>query len=360
MVLPAPAAVRPISVLIVDDSAFMRRAIEKLLAQQPGIAVAGSACNGIEAVQRTLELRPDVITMDVEMPGLDGVGAVREIMQSLPTPIVMLSTRTTEGAETTLHALDAGAVDFIAKPGPLSEDLAGLGDRLGQAIRAASHARVQRRHSAPPQPLRASNLRPPALPNGLPAARVIIIGASTGGPPALAEVITHLPAGLASAVLIVQHLPVGFTGALARRLDTLSFLAVSEASEGDVVSPGRVLVAPGGFHMVVGDDRRVHLNESPSVHGVRPSVDVTLDSVTAVYGRNAAAAILTGMGRDGAEAAARLAEAGGHVFIQDEATCLIYGMPRVTKELTRRAVEAPLDQIAGLLARAFPERSTPR
>jgi two-component system chemotaxis response regulator CheB len=350
------AAVSPlprseIRVLIVDDSPFMRRSLERLLARMAGVTVVGGAADGIEALKLALELRPDVITMDVEMPRMDGVTAVSEIMRTVPTPIVMVSTLTAAGTDTTLRALEAGAVEVIAKPSGLSHELANVGEKLAEAVTRASFAHVHRRrplsltprHAGPPGGSTISNI---------PSAQVVVIGSSTGGPPALTEVVPHLPQDLNAGVLVVQHMPAGFTKALARRLDSLSPLEVVEASEGDVVCAGRVLVAPGDFHMRVGSDRRVRLDQSPSLHGVRPSVDITLDSVTEVYGRHASVAILTGMGRDGADGAARLEQAGGRVFTQDEATCVVYGMPRVTKERTQHAMEAPIDKVAQLLTAA--------
>ena len=340
-----------IRVLVVDDSPFMRRAIERLLSANPRVEIVGSAADGVDGVRLALSLRPDVITMDVEMPRMDGVTAVTEIMQAVPTPIVMVSTLTTAGADTALRALEAGAVECVAKPSGLSHELANVGELLTQAVTRASVARVQRRR---PHPIAA--LRPPAAAStggpcsNIPSVGVVVIGSSTGGPPALTEVVSHLPAKLAVGVLVVQHMPAGFTAALARRLDSLSPLNVSEAVEGDVVSAGRVLVAPGDFHMRVGRDRHVHLDQAPSVHGVRPSVDITLNSVADVYGRHAAVAILTGMGADGADGAARIEEAGGRVVVQDEASCVVYGMPRVAKERTRAAVQAPLTQVAAHLA----------
>lgn len=341
-----------IRVLIVDDSPFMRRSLERLLARMAGVTVVGGAADGIEAVKLALELRPDVITMDVEMPRMDGVTAVSEIMQTVPTPIVMVSTLTAAGTDTTMRALEAGAVEVIAKPSGLSHELANVGEKLAEAVTRASFASVQRRR---PLALAPRHLVAPGSGttiSNMPSAQVVVIGSSTGGPPALTEVIPHLPQDLNAGVLVVQHMPAGFTKALARRLDSLSPLEVAEASEGDAVCAGRVLVAPGDFHMRVGSDRRVHLDQSPSLHGVRPSVDVTLDSVTGVYGRHASVAILTGMGRDGADGAARLEQAGGRVFTQNEATCVVYGMPRVTKERTQHAMEAPIDRVAALLTAA--------
>jgi len=345
-------------VLIVDDSAFMRRALEKLLSSVPGVTVVGTAGDGLEGVKRALELRPDVITMDVEMPRLDGVSAVNEIMRAVPTPIVMVSTLTHEGTATAIRALEAGAVDCVGKPSGLSTDLANVGERLYEAVTRASVARLRRRGTPVlnirPMPAAAASQSGTSMIGRLPAHNLLVVGSSTGGPPALTEVIPHLPADLPAAVLVVQHMPAGFTNALARRLDTLSPLAVSEAIEGELLVNGRVYVAPGDFHLVLTREKRIHLDQGPSLHGVRPSVDITLDSVAEVYGRSANLAILTGMGKDGADGAAKLEAAGGKVFVQDEATCVVYGMPRVAMERTRNATQLPLEEIAGALAASIP------
>jgi two-component system chemotaxis response regulator CheB len=356
--LPAPSPGRQIRVLVVDDSAFMRRAIERLVAQDPRITVIGSAADGMEAVKRALELRPDVITMDVEMPRMDGVTAVAEIMQSIPTPIVMVSTLTSEGTATAIRALEAGAVECIGKPSGLSADLVNVGEKLIEAIERASVARVHRhrpgavtlRPATPPTPA-----RPPILTGGrLPAHNLLVIGSSTGGPPALTRVVPHLPGDLMAAVIVVQHMPAGFTAALARRLDSLAPLTVAEAVEGEPIINGRVYLAPGDYHLTVTRDKRIHLDQSPTVHGVRPSVDITLFSVAEVFGRAASVAILTGMGKDGADGAARLEAAGGKVIAQDEATCVVYGMPRVTMERVRQAIQVPLDDVAAALVNTLP------
>ena len=357
MAFPAPSPGRTIRVLIVDDSAFMRRAVERLLMAQPGITVVGTAADGLEGVQRALELRPDVITMDVEMPRLDGVSAVGEIMQAVPTPIVMVSTLTHDGTATAIRALEAGAVECVGKPSGLSTDLANVGEKLHEAVVRASLTRLQRRRPGlvSGRPMVVLPAAPgPSATARIPAHNLLVIGSSTGGPPALTEVVPHLPGDLPAGVVVVQHMPSGFTNALARRLDSLSPLSVSEAQEGEPIVNGHVYVAPGDFHLVVTREKRIHLDHGPSLHGVRPSVDITLDSVTAVYGRSANVAILTGMGKDGAEGAAKLEAAGGRVFVQDEATSVVYGMPRVALERTSHATQLPLDQIAAALATSLP------
>jgi two-component system chemotaxis response regulator CheB len=188
----------------------------------------------------------------------------------------------------------------------------------------------------------------------LPAHNLLVVGSSTGGPPALTEVIPHFPADLPSAVIVVQHMPPGFTGALARRLDSLSPLSVSEAVDGEPIVNSHVYIAPGDYHLTVTREKRIHLDQSPPVHGVRPSVDITLFSVAEVFGRAASVAILTGMGKDGADGAARLEAAGGKVIAQDEATCVVYGMPRVTMERARNTTQVPLDQVACALLNTLP------
>ena len=351
MALPAAAPRHAVRVLVVDDSTFMRRAIERLLAQVPGIDVIGTASNGLEAVQRALELRPDVITMDVEMPKMDGVSAVIEIMRTVPTPIVMLSTVTLQGAETTIRALEAGAVDCIAKPTGLSQDLVNVGEQLAQAVLRAQNARMHRRSAITP-PLRLVTDRPAG--GQQVANHVVVIASSTGGPPALTEVSPHLNASLRAAVLVVQHMPPGFTAALARRLDTLSALEVREAVNGDRLFNGRVLVAPGDFHMTVAADRTIRLDQNPPMHGVRPAADITLQSVEGVFGKATTVAILTGMGKDGAEGSRRIEQCGGKVIVQDEMSCVVYGMPKAARDRTEHPQEARLDKIAEAIGHAVP------
>jgi two-component system, chemotaxis family, protein-glutamate methylesterase/glutaminase len=351
---PLREAGREVRVLIVDDSVFMRRALERQLNNVRGVEVVGTANDGVDGVKRVLELRPDVVTMDVEMPRMDGVSAVAEIMQTLPTPVVMVSTLTREGADVTLRALEAGAVDYVAKPSGLSKDMPDLGAQLGKAVLNATHARVKRR---PPRTKPEPSVRKPVAKglggDGQTSTHVVVIGSSTGGPPALTEVVPGLPADLGAGVVIVQHMPAGFTGALARRLNTLSALEVREAEPGDLMRDGVALIAPGDYHLTLRRGGRISLNQDPSRHGVRPSVDVTLESAERAYGRNTSVAILTGMGRDGASGAALIEKAGGEIVVQDEPSCVVYGMPRVTLEETQHAKEEPLERIATAITRGL-------
>ncbi len=352
MPTPATQPARPIRVLIADDSVFMRRSLQRLLERMPGIEIVGTAIDGAMAARYALELRPDVITMDVEMPRMDGVRAVHEIMRAVPTPIVMVSTLTTEGSNTTIAALEAGAVECVAKPSAIAGDLASVAEQLAQAIHRANGAVLRRRTGLAPVSARPVTLGGSSseATNGTP--RVVVIGSSTGGPPALTEVVPHLPGDLPAPVLVVQHMPAGFTKALARRLDGLSALHVKEAEDGDLILPGTAYVAPGHFHMHLTPERRIRLSEDPPLHGVRPSIDITLDSVVPVYGGNTQLTILTGMGRDGADGAASVEKAGGAVIVQDEASCVVYGMPKAARERTTHSTQLPLGDIAAAITQS--------
>ncbi|MBI3762772.1 MAG: chemotaxis response regulator protein-glutamate methylesterase [Chloroflexi bacterium] len=348
----------PIRVLVVDDSAYMRFTLSKYLSEAPGLAVAGTARDGAEALELILKLQPDVVTLDVEMPHMDGLTALREIMTSCPLPVVMLSSLTTEGASETVQALTWGAVDFVAKPSAKANVAVIMEEVVGK-VRAAAQARVSRvacrvsrvvtchsspvtRHSFTTRALRSGD-------------KVVVIGASTGGPRALYTVVPQLPKNLAAAVLIVQHMPVGFTRSLAERLNAVSPLAVKEAGPGDALEVGRALLAPGGFHMTVDADSRVALNQAPTVHGVRPAVDVTLTSVAQRLGARSVGVILTGMGRDGTDGAGLIHRAGGRVIAEDESTCVVWGMPRSVAEAGVADVIAPLAEIPAAIERMVKE-----
>jgi two-component system chemotaxis response regulator CheB len=341
-------AIRKIRVLIVDDSLFMRAAIARALAGGP-FEIVGQAKDGGDAIAQIQRLLPDVVTMDFNMPGMTGAEAVRQIMQLRPTPVVMFSAHTRQGAKETFDALAAGAVDFLTKPdGEVSVDLSKIADELVRKLVAAAQARP--RAARPPPALRSSSsssairllttaasvTSPGALP------RVCVIGISTGGPAALSEVIPELPPDLRVAIVIVQHMPAGFTGPLAERLDAASHVSVSEARTGDRPLPGTVLIAPGDRHLEFDDRGAVSLTDGPQVNGCRPAADVTMISAARVYGRRTLALVMTGMGKDGAEGALAIKRAHGKTLAQDQATSVIYGMPKA-------AVDAgAIDEVAAL------------
>ncbi len=347
-----------VRVLICDDSAVARQFIARACEMVPGIEIAGRAGTGEEAVRLARLLRPDVITMDVEMPGMGGIEAVRRIMAAVPTPILMVSSLTHEGSVVTLEALNAGALDFVPKPGPqedahrqaalVAEKILQLGERGKQALGLGqAKAREMRAEPAPPareEPVRPERpmARPPLRAGRMP---LVIIGASTGGPRALFTVVPHLPKDFPAAVLIVQHMPPGFTRSLAERLDDQGPLPVREAEEAEELRQGVVRVAPAGHHLVV-SGTQLKLTDTPTEHGVRPAVDVTLRTAAASYPGPIVAAILTGMGRDGTDGAGRVRQAGGRVIAESEATALIYGMPKSVVEAGAADCIADLGEVA--------------
>lgn len=339
---------KPIRLLVVDDSAFMRHTIIKQLEAEPLIQVVGTARDGVEAVEKAAELQPDCITLDVEMPQMDGLVALARIMRQSPTAVVMLSALTPEGAEVTIEALRLGAIDFVCKPsGTISLNLHEVREDLIRKIKTAVHSRLP--SSLPSvrgaaQPVGESK---PVRPAGSFPRQVVVIGSSTGGPRALHQLIPALPRDLPAAVLIVQHMPPGFTRSLAEGLDRGAQLSVAEASAGDRLETGLVLVAPGDHHMVITPEHKVRLdNQAPRLNGVRPSVDVTLSSVAQVFGSSAVGVILTGMGRDGTRGAMELRARGGRVVAEDEATCVVFGMPRSVIEEGAATAIVPLPQMA--------------
>jgi two-component system, chemotaxis family, protein-glutamate methylesterase/glutaminase len=347
---------KSLRVMVVDDSAFMRFSIIQQLNEDPEIQVVGSASNGNEALRLIPQLKPDVITLDVEMPHLDGLSTLREIMKNFPCPVVMVSSLTKEGASETIQALMLGAVDFIPKPNNRLDIHTAMGEIIAK-IKLAAKARVN--HSTSYQlniasTQTASQLKKTIRPYSK-LAPVILIGSSTGGPGALSEIIPMLPSSLPSPIVIVQHMPAGFTRSLSERLNSISPLRVKEAEPGDQLMVGQVLVAPGGFHMTLDENERVALNQKPTVHGVRPAVDVTFNSLNKHFGRNMIGVILTGMGSDGAISTSILHSAGGYVIAEHESTCVVWGMPRSVIEAGAASIVLPRPKIAKAIESAIRE-----
>jgi len=334
-----------VTVLVVDDSPTMRGVITAVLRRDPDIEVVGSAGDPLEAREAIKRLNPDVITLDVEMPNMNGIEFLEKIMRLRPTPVIMISTLTQAGADTTIEALALGAVDCVGKPGPgvtAAEAFGGLNEK----VKAAARSRLRPLGDAPRMAAANSDFRP----NG----HVAAIGSSTGGVEALLQVISAFPANCPPTV-ITQHMPATFTKSFAKRLDNASAATVAEAEDGAPLESGRVYVAPGGGrHMVVeksGGTMRVRLREGDTVNGHSPSVDVLFNSVVQAVGGRAVGAILTGMGRDGAKGLLAMREAGGRTFGQDEASCVVYGMPRAAFELGAVERQYPLSRMsANILA----------
>ena len=346
------ALARPVRVLVVDDSAYMRHIISRHINDTHDLTVAGAARDGQEALELIPTLNPDVVTLDVEMPRVDGLSALREIMARYPRPVVMFSSLTAAGAVETVRALTWGAVDFVSKPAVRANVGAVMDDAIAK-IRAAAQAQVRTVPLVNSSPIRREAQR---LRRGTRALRgmdkVVVIGASTGGPRALQTVLQDIPADLPAALLIVQHLPVGFTHSLAERLNTLSPLTIKEAEAGDCLRAGQGLLAPGGFHLTLSEQGRVELNQDLTRHGVRPAVDVTMQAVAQRYGRHAIGVVLTGMGHDGTSGAALIHNAGGRVIAEAESSCVVWGMPRSVIEAGAADVVTPLPEIAKEIERA--------
>lgn len=332
------------SVLVVDDSAFMRRLTSQIITDSGEFTVAGTARNGYDALKQIHALDPDIVTLDVDMPELDGLGALGYIMSETPRPVVMLSAGTTNGGHAaTLRALELGAVDFVLKPsGSISLDLQVISERLLEALRGAASANMTglRMLARPELDVGQGRIDPVAR-----ATRAVVIACSTGGPRALATIVPHLPRGLPAAVLVVQHMPAGFTKSLAQRLDTVSPIRIDEAEDGEPVVHGRVYFAPGGYHMMVrhdGTGPAIVLDKSPPVWSVRPAADMLFRSAAEVFGAATVAVVLTGMGRDGAEGTRAIRAAGGLAIVQDRDTATIFGMPHAALQ------HAGADRVAAL------------
>jgi two-component system, chemotaxis family, protein-glutamate methylesterase/glutaminase len=364
-----------VKVLVVDDSGFFRRRVSEILATDPNIKVVGTATNGREAIDQALALKPDVITMDYEMPMMDGITAVRNIMQRCPTPVLMFSSLTHEGARVTLDALDAGAVDFLPKN---FEDISRNPEKVKQLLCEKVHtiARTNRRSivappppAAPgpsansltkPAPARSAAPRTSAPTASAPASasvapkrkayKLVAIGTSTGGPVALQRVLTQLPAHFPAPLVLIQHMPAAFTKAFAERLDKLCQISVKEAADGDVLRPGLALLAPGGKQMMVDGRGVIRILPGDERLNYKPCVDITFGSVAKSYHDKVLAVVLTGMGADGREGARLLKQSGSQIWAQDEASCVIYGMPMAVVKANLADAVYPLEDIGRHLA----------
>ena len=341
-----PRAKKRVKVLIVDDSALVRDILAKGLAQDPGIEVVGTAPDPYAARDKIVQLKPDVLTLDVEMPRMDGVDFLRKLMPQYPIPVVMVSALTQKGKKITLDALEAGAVDFVAKPSTdVARGLSSMMMELLTKVKIASTANVSHWKSKRPEAPVKARAGSKALAES--SDKVIAIGASTGGTEAIRFIISQFPPNTPGTV-IVQHMPAGFTKAFAERLNTLAAMEVKEAEDGDRVMPGRVLLAPGGFHMTVvrsGGMYRVQIKDGEKVCGHIPSVEVMMNSVAEYVGSNAVGVMLTGMGRDGADAMLAMRKAGARNIAQDEATSVVFGMPKEAYERGGAERLAPLGSI---------------
>lgn len=366
-----------VKVLVVDDSGFFRRRVSEILSADPTIQVVGTATNGKEAIDQALALKPDVITMDYEMPMMDGITAVRHIMQRCPTPVLMFSSLTHEGARVTLDALDAGAVDYLPKN---FEDISRNPDKVKQLLcekvhtisrsnrRIGSYARTapvsapapastfaSQAQTRPAAPARAAAPTPAASQSPAPKRKpykLVAIGTSTGGPVALQRVLTQLPANFPAPIVLIQHMPAAFTKAFAERLDKLCRISVKEAEDGDMLRPGLALLAPGGKQMMIDGRGTVKILPGDERLNYKPCVDITFGSAAKSYGDKVLSVVLTGMGADGREGARLLKQGGSTVWAQDEASCVIYGMPMAIVKANLADAVYSLDEIGKHLVEA--------
>lgn len=332
-----------IRVLIVDDSAFVRQVLTELLSADPSISVVGAAPNPLIARDMIKALNPDVLTLDIEMPRMDGLSFLQKIMSLRPMPVLMISSLTQKGADTALRALELGAVDYVAKPTVgLATALTSLADEIVRKVKIAATARIR---SLPAE--QAPRARLPSAAAFSSSEKVIAVGASTGGVEALQEFLTAFPSD-APAILVTQHMPAAFTASFANRLDHCCAVSVRQAEDGERVLPGHVYIAPGGRHLELarnGANYMCRLHDQAPVSGHRPSVDVLFRSVASAAGANAVGIILTGMGRDGAAGLLDMRRAGASTIGQDEHTCVVYGMPKAANECGAVEIELPLNKI---------------
>jgi two-component system, chemotaxis family, protein-glutamate methylesterase/glutaminase len=335
----------PIHLLIVDDSLLMQKVLSDLLQADKQIVVVGTARDGEEALLKVASLHPDVVTMDIEMPKMNGLTAVRRIMESNPTPVVMISALTQREALLTLKALEFGAVDYVPKPsGQISLNMDSVREELITKVKTAASANLTSHKTT-------VNPEEEASPTAFNGDHIISIAASTGGPPAVTKVLSSLPVETPP-ILITQHMPKGITKLFADGLNERCKFTVKEAQEGDYIQERLALIAPGGFHMLVTKEHKIHLTTDPPVNYVRPAADVMMISMAEVYQAKNVGVVLTGMGSDGAKGIKAIKERGGYTIAQDEATSVVYGMPNVAFQTGCVDKVAPLDQISRAIIKA--------
>ena len=352
---------KKINVLVVDDSAVVRQVVTEVLGEDPGINVIGAAADPLFALEKMKRQWPDVIVLDVEMPRMDGITFLKKIMAEHPTPVVICSTITREGAATTIQAFEAGAVAVVPKPdiGSRRQQMEDAASDLIHAVKSAVHANVKRLGASPPATIQTtSKLSADAVLSAGHAMaqtteRIVAIGTSTGGTQALEVVLTALPR-VCPGIVIVQHMPEKFTGAFADRLNSISRIEVREAKNGDRVVPGTALIAPGGRHMLLkrsGAQYHVEVIDGPLVNRHRPSVDVLFRSVAKFAGKNALGIIMTGMGDDGARGLKEMLDVGAKTIAQDEDSCVVFGMPKEAIKLGAAEIVLPLREISGSIVK---------
>ena len=353
-----------IRVVVADDSPFIRRLVASYLTPALGFDVVGQAGDGIEAVDAVHRLQPDVLTLDLEMPEMDGLEALRTIMQTRPTPVVAISGVSGKGATRTLQALDVGAVDFILKFSPgVVVDPQTLANEIVAKVRLAAGIQVVRLLGRTRDTIaNKAAAAPPAEDSGRPSAGLlpglIVIGASTGGPMALRQLLGELPASFRAPVVVVQHIPAFFTSVLAAQLNRYCQLPVREAEEGEILAPGVVYVAPGGYHFLLETGLRIHLQKGQETPGQHcPSIDVTMESAARLLGARIAGVLLSGMGADGAAGLLTIRRLGGRTFAQDESTSVVFGMPKRAIELGAAMTVSTPAAIGATLAREFAEEA---
>ncbi|MBN2238697.1 MAG: chemotaxis response regulator protein-glutamate methylesterase [Dehalococcoidales bacterium] len=352
-------------VLVVDDSSFARLSIIKQLSKDPEIEIIGYAKDGIEAIEKVKELKPDVVTLDIQMPRMNGLEALEHIMTEEPTPVIMLSSITEEGSAITLRSLELGAIDFFLKQSAASPaSISGTDETLVNKIKYAAIAgkklknRERTLHGRVPSTSTPVSGKSDIRNELTEKSRVVVIASSTGGPGALYELIPHISSEVEAAVLIVQHMPPGFTKSLSERLNELSPLSVKEAEHGDLLYEGRVFIAPGNYHMITESNNRITLNQQPPVMFLRPSANLTMKSVAKIYGSRAIGIVLTGMGADGTDGAKEIKSCGGKIAVQDESTSVIFSMPENVINAGIADMVLPLDKMADVINKMCTQSGT--